>query len=617
MKDKRNVWKLLIAVASLSAALVADAATFSTLQNSPLSLPAVSISSIGGLQATNLSGSNFMLSAITPNSSQGGHVSLLKSPQWSQRYHNGAYTVNVAYALVVRKDSSVVVTGWSPSNVGGTDFATICYASDGTPIWTNRYDGPGHGFDAARFVAANDSGDVWVTGDSLRYATNSTLTDVITIHYASNGVPVWTNRYSSFETNGADVTQLLVDNSGNAYVRQYSAYWQGNLGTPVESTIIKYDLSGNTVWTKHFLDAAPDTGQELLEPGPMTLDATGNLFVAGRNGYGNFPPGVSLIKYDGEGAPLWTNYFSEPFALQFQILLADQQQNIILTGQAGDNNNSYVVMKRSFNGTMLWTNIVPGPVYLGGNVPQASVDPAGDIFLIGGSPGQPVGFYQAIKFSPTGVPVWTNSNLFFGTNAMIGASGVDVAGNLYVTGETYTSVDDDYDLLTLKCSSASGQITWTDRLNGPGNAADIPFAMGLDPAGNVYVTGRSVGINADEFCTVKYSDNVFYSPPAGFTGLDTLFFTLTDNLGNSATGSVDVAVNPGSFHFDSSAVVGPGVQLHLNGFPGTNRVVLEASTNLLEWKPILTNAPVSGSVQFLDSTAANGVRRFYRAFQTQ
>ncbi len=124
-----------------------------------------------------------------------------------------------------------------------------------------------------------------------------------------------------------------------------------------------------------------------------------------------------------------------------------------------------------------------------------------------------------------------------------------------------------------------------------------------------------------DLATVKFADRLVYTPPLGFTGSDTLTYTLTDNFGNSATGSLDLIVTPGSFKFNLSPTVtrfaGDGFHSRLDGAPGINGVIIEASTDLIHWQPSLTNMPADSSVPFLDPAATSLPRRFYRAFQTQ
>lgn len=617
MKPKEVVRKLLIFSAFVSATFFAKAASFSTLQNSPLSVPATGISSIAIPGATNLVGTNFLVSAVASGSLHGGHVSISKSVQWSRSYSSGlGGYYNAAYASLVRGDGSLVVTGPSQSAANSYDFATVCYASDGTARWTNRYDGPGHGADTSRYTAGTASGDVWVIGDSMRYATNSTLTDVVTIRYSRDGVPIWTNRYSSFETNGAYPTGLVVDSFGNAYVALWGAYWTGYSGTTVEDCLIKYDIAGNMVWLKRLLSSAPHSNGGLRDIQALVKDASGNIFVAGDAEDPNLGGGTGIEKFGGDGTPLSTNFFPWQLVSLVRSVQLDREENVIFTGEPAS--TDYVILKCAQDGRIFWTNKLAGPAYDGGDVPQTRIDPWGNTFLIGGSPGASPGLYQVAKYSPDGIPLWTNQNVNFGpTNSMIYDTAADSAGNLYLTGGA-PGANGRSDYVTFKCSSA-GQLVWTNRLNAAGNSRDIPFALAVDPTGNVLMTGQSTPFyGVQNFWTVKYADSVFYTPPTDFTGIDTLSYTLFDSFGHSATGSVDVAVAPGSFRFHTMPVANTGgVQLQADGFPGTNTLVLEVTSNFWDWQPILTNAPSNGSVQFLDPAATGLSPRFYRARQTQ
>jgi hypothetical protein len=56
-----------------------------------------------------------------------------------------------------------------------------------------------------------------------------------------------------------------------------------------------------------------------------------------------------------------------------------------------------------------------------------------------------------------------------------------------------------------------------------------------------------------------------------------------------------------------------GFQMQIDGLTGQGPVIIYFSTNLLSWTPIFTNPPVTGSIQFIDSTLTNLPVRFYRA----
>ena len=92
------------------------------------------------------------------------------------------------------------------------------------------------------------------------------------------------------------------------------------------------------------------------------------------------------------------------------------------------------------------------------------------------------------------------ANKFDGTRAMV----IDAAGNIYVTGPS-EGKKGNVDYATIKYNSAGVQ-QWVARYNGTGNGEDWPYAIAVDASGNVYVTGRSLGIGTNlDYATIKYN----------------------------------------------------------------------------------------------------------------
>ena len=87
---------------------------------------------------------------------------------------------------------------------------------------------------------------------------------------------------------------------------------------------------------------------------------------------------------------------------------------------------------------------------------------------------------------------------------------------------------------------------------------------------------------------------------------------LTSTLGASRTSSnavLKIVNTPVAF---SSARPGTnGFQLHLTGITGVNYVVY-ASSNLVNWVPVYTNASLSGSADYTDTEAAHLSSRYYK-----
>lgn len=81
---------------------------------------------------------------------------------------------------------------------------------------------------------------------------------------------------------------------------------------------------------------------------------------------------------------------------------------------------------------------------------------------------------------------------------------VDAAGNVYVTGSSYSSVSG-FDIVTIKYDNAGTQL-WSSTFNGSGNGSDNASALAVDASGNVYVAGTAFRSGTDyDFTVIKYN----------------------------------------------------------------------------------------------------------------
>src|SRR5262249_33773115 len=144
-----------------------------------------------------------------------------------------------------------------------------------------------------------------------------------------------------------------------------------------------------------------------------------------------------------------------------------------------------------------------------------AVDKNGNVFVTGSSRTSNVGFsaddYVTIAYSNSGVPLWTNR---YDGPAKEGdvpsAIAVDGNGNVFVTGFSATGlIDNDwnYDYATIKYSN-SGVPLWTNYYDGPANGGDGPTGIAVDSRGNVFVTGssRTPDFQSTDYATIAYSN---------------------------------------------------------------------------------------------------------------
>jgi len=99
--------------------------------------------------------------------------------------------------------------------------------------WVARYNGPGNGWDAARAIALDNSGNIYVTGESWGSGTEY---DYATVKYDSSGVEQWVARYNGPGNWWDNAYAIDLDNLGNVYVTGRSM----GSGTYYDYATIKY-----------------------------------------------------------------------------------------------------------------------------------------------------------------------------------------------------------------------------------------------------------------------------------------------------------------------------------------------------------------------------------------
>ena len=148
-------------------------------------------------------------------------------------------------------------------------------------------------------------------------------------------------------------------------------------------------------------------------------------------------------------------------------------------------------------------------------------------------------------------------------------------------------------------------------------AAELLTRAADADGGTLQVQGVAPSGHSSQGGTVALVDQTAtYTPPAGFTGLDTFTVLIGDGQGGSVTGIVTAYVTDGIPSEPNASVVTlqPSGDVALLFFGITGEVyVVERSTDLNAWTPLynLSAAP-NGMLPYLDPTPPTG-KAFYRA----
>jgi hypothetical protein len=260
-----------------------------------------------------------------------------------------------------------------------------------------------------------------------------------------------------------------------------SAVYNNTASTPYSDIFIsKLDAAGNFVWARRFGDTLPDAGVSI------TADAAGNVYVTGYFiGTVDFDPGPGVANLTSTNT--WANVF---------------------------------ILKLDAAGNFVWAKHLPGS-YAGGSTGIA-LGTSGDVYLSGYFNGTAIDMDPgpaAFTFTGTGMASYISffarydnqGNLVWAKhitdNINCYAMKVDVTGNVYLSGMFKGSPDFDPGPNTFTMSTGPNALAWPNafiaKYDPSGNFLwagqcegfnpSIAYALAVDAAGNVYVTGRFNG----------------------------------------------------------------------------------------------------------------------------
>ncbi|NOS84682.1 MAG: T9SS type A sorting domain-containing protein [Ignavibacteria bacterium] len=319
--------------------------------------------------------------------------------------------------------------------------------------WERRYNNPINGEDDAFSIDIDNVGNSYVTGRSY----NGNNYDITTIKYDNSGNLIWSKNYSG-NTNLDDYpVKIMCDKYGNAVVSGISNY--SNL---FELILLKYSNSGVQLWAKRFFGIPGRSFSDIS----MAMDTSSNTYILGKsNEVGN---GCFLIvKFASNGDTLWTRRFidtSQTYANP-QKLILDSLGNLYVTGT---NNSLFVIIKYDSSGQMIWvtrkSNRVPNDM---------CIDQAGNIIVTGDTYRSGSTDFWTAKYSKVGNFIW--EKFFNIMNETAYSVNVDGSGNSYVTGYSYYYGD----LVTIKYDS-SGSQKWSNSIMGNFNGSNIKTLLDKD-----------------------------------------------------------------------------------------------------------------------------------------
>jgi len=392
--------------------------------------------------------------------------------------HAGSSTVmDFGYSIATDAAENIYVCGTFANtanfgggvltSAGGNDIFVAKYNATGGHVWSFSHGSPGD--DIVLGIAVDASGNVAITGSFTGTInlggsdlTASGARDLFLASYDAVGVHRWSHNYDGTDTRN-DVSTVAFDPDGNVILGGRYAGAADFGGGPLpafgapEMMLVKFDTNGAHLWSKGFATSGGEWVQD------VACDADGNVCVLAWNGGGNdfggglVAPGAAVVKFDPAGTHIWSKGFTG--AITPRAIALDASANVFLSGSFLETVN-----------------------FGGGDLVSAG---SADVFLT--------------KLDAAGTLQW--SKRYGGTLHDYGMGvGTDPSGNVFLTGHYYGSTFDfggdplpvpgSYDGFLVKFTT-NGDHVWTRPFGGA--SPEQSWDLAVDGSGNPAVTGGFTG----------------------------------------------------------------------------------------------------------------------------
>jgi sugar lactone lactonase YvrE len=392
-------------------------------------------------------------------------------------------------------------------------------------------------------------------------------------------------------------------------------------------------VAGNGA-TGYFGDSGPATNASLNYPFGVALDAVGNLYIAdlgngrirkvGANGIITTVAGNGDQGYSGDGGPATNASLFSPGGVAF-----DGVGNLYIADV--DNQR---VRKVDTNGNITTVAGTGALGYYGDGGPATNadldypsglaLDAAGNLYI--GDPGNE----RIRKVGTNGIittVAGTGASGYYGDGGPVTNADLDYPSGLALDAVGYLYIADVYNQRTRRVdtngitTTVAGTGTGAPGYYGDGGpptsaSLNYPFGVALDAAGNLYIADTYNQRIRKVLLYAGYPTLTLRDVGASDAGNYTVVITSPYGSVTSAMAALTVTIpatppqivsSGASFGFLSNQF-----GFNVSGSVGQT-VVVDGSTNLLNWTALFTNTLGGNPVYFFDPAWTNFPRRFYRA----
>jgi len=253
----------------------------------------------------------------------------------------GGSADDVALSLATSQGGNLFLSGWTASfGAGGDDALVLAYSSSASLLWAKTFGGS----QLDRIYACATSGtNLFAVGETQSFGFTD---DLLVLRYSDTGA---LSSAKSWDLATVDVGYgATVDASGSLYVVGRVSYGVGNS----DLLLLKYLPNGTLGWQ---ITWGGDMTQE--EGRAVVVDASGNVYLAGKITFGVGNVDALLLKFNSAGDLLWVRNIGDAMSDAIYSLALDASGNIWAVGETenfGSGGLDIFLLKVDTDGNLLF-----------------------------------------------------------------------------------------------------------------------------------------------------------------------------------------------------------------------------------------------------------------------
>ncbi len=305
---------------------------------------------------------------------------------WSNHWNGNSNGIDVPTDIDIDSSGSVYLVGGTQSSNLQSDYAIVKFASNGNLNWAKTYDYVGF-HDAATSINIRNNSIV-VTGASASSPSNW---DYVTLKVSPSNGQIGVIRRTEVAGVGLDnALAVTTDNDNNVYI---TGFVEVNGNKNIQT--VKIDEDFELVWVRTFDGGLEDVAKALK------IDNFGNVYLVGHTRKTNGGSRYITIKYDTDGNEVWAKEFGSPDGIneaKAENLALTDNGDIIVTGSVTKNGaTNFSTVKYSPDGELRFAKEFDAGE--GENKAEAVTVKGNDIYVSGTSTVEGVKTSTTVKYS--------------------------------------------------------------------------------------------------------------------------------------------------------------------------------------------------------------------------